>query len=74
MKLLSRKDFREGVFARDGNKCVMCGEASKDAHHIVERRLWLDGGYNGKWVREGHVQTHAFWRQQRVVPNKLSEN
>lgn len=46
MKLLSRDDFRESVFARDGHQCVMCGASGKlDAHHIIERRLWLDGGY-----------------------------
>lgn len=43
--LLSRDDFREGVFARDGHKCVICGEPAQDAHHIIERRLFEDGGY-----------------------------
>lgn len=44
-KLLSRDDFREGVFSRDNHKCVFCGEPAQDAHHILERRLWPDGGY-----------------------------
>lgn len=44
-KLLTRDQFREGVFVRDGNRCVLCGEAAQDAHHILERRLWPDGGY-----------------------------
>lgn len=44
-KLLSRDDFREGVFARDGHKCVICGAPGQDAHHILERRLFHDGGY-----------------------------
>ncbi len=43
--LLTREDFKEKVFARDGNKCVMCGGPAQDAHHILERRLWGDGGY-----------------------------
>lgn len=43
--LLSRDDFRERVFARDGHKCVICKEAGQDAHHILERRLFEDGGY-----------------------------
>lgn len=43
--LLTRDQFREGVFARDGHKCVFCGEKAQDAHHILERRLWHDGGY-----------------------------
>lgn len=45
MKLLTRDEFRKAVFARDGGKCVICGEAAADAHHILERRLWTDGGY-----------------------------
>lgn len=56
-KLLSRDDFREGVFARDGHRCVVCGEPAVDAHHIVERKLWIDGGYyldNGASVCEVH--------------------
>lgn len=44
-KLLTRDEFREGVFARDGYKCVVCGNPGQDAHHILERRLWPDGGY-----------------------------
>lgn len=43
--MAERDDFREGVFARDGHRCVACGEDAVDAHHIIERRLWPDGGY-----------------------------
>lgn len=43
--LLSRSDFRDAVFARDGGLCVLCGAPAVDAHHILERRLWPDGGY-----------------------------
>lgn len=43
--LLSRDAFREGVFTRDKHQCVMCGAAAQDAHHIIERRLFSDGGY-----------------------------
>ena len=32
-KLLTRDEFREGVFKRDAHKCVICGEPAKDAHH-----------------------------------------
>ncbi len=63
-KLLSRDEFRELVFARDGHKCVFCGKTAEetpegklDAHHIIERRLWGDGGYyvdNGATVCEEH--------------------
>lgn len=44
--LLSRDAFREGVFARDHHRCVICGSPAVDAHHILERRLFADGGYN----------------------------
>lgn len=56
-KLLTRDEFREGVFARDGHKCVFCGKPAKDAHHILERRLFDNGGYyleNGASVCEEH--------------------
>lgn len=56
-KLLTRDQFRDGVFARDGHKCVFCGEPAQDAHHILERRLWPDGGYyleNGASVCGDH--------------------
>lgn len=44
-KLLSRDEFREGVFQRDNHECVICSAPAQDAHHIMERRLFLDGGY-----------------------------
>jgi hypothetical protein len=63
-KLLTRDEFREGVFKRDNHKCVFCGKTAEqtpegklDAHHIIERRLWPDGGYyleNGATVCEEH--------------------
>jgi hypothetical protein len=57
-KPLTRDDFREAVFARDGYRCVVCGEPAVDAHHLVERKLWGEsGGYfldNGASVCEGH--------------------
>lgn len=55
--LLSREAFREAVFARDGHRCVFCERAAQDAHHILERRLWADGGYyrdNGASVCAEH--------------------
>ena len=58
-KLLTREQFRNAVFERDGHKCVNCGVTADDmdfpdggghptrldAHHILERRLFSDGGY-----------------------------
>lgn len=43
--LLTRDQFREAVFARDGHRCVLCGASGQDAHHILERRLYENGGY-----------------------------
>jgi len=43
--LLTRDEFRNGVFKRDEHKCVICKKDAKDAHHILERRLFNDGGY-----------------------------
>jgi len=43
--LLTRDEFRNKVFNRDSFKCVVCGEKAVDAHHIMERRLFPDGGY-----------------------------
>lgn len=48
--LLTRTQFREAVFVRDNHRCVICGKGLHsghliDAHHIIERRLWADGGY-----------------------------
>ncbi len=47
--LLSRTDFRNGTFARDNFRCVICGLPAVDAHHIIERRLFKaaheQGGY-----------------------------
>ena len=47
-KVLTRDQFREGVF---------CDCPAKDAHHIIERRLFDDGGYyldNGASLCEEH--------------------
>jgi len=44
-KLLTRDQFRTGVFQRDNSLCVYCKKPGQDAHHIMERRLFHDGGY-----------------------------
>jgi hypothetical protein len=58
-KLLTRDEFRNAVFQRDGHKCIFCGKTDNlDAHHICERRLFGDsGGYflsNGATVCDEH--------------------
>lgn len=44
-RLLSRDAFRAAVFARAQNACVICAAPAVDAHHIIDRQLWDDGGY-----------------------------
>jgi hypothetical protein len=67
-KLLTRDEFRNAVFDRDGHRCVFCKRSAEetpegklDAHHIIERRLFTApeefGGYfidNGATVCESH--------------------
>jgi hypothetical protein len=55
--LLTRDEFKAQVFARSKDKCVFCGQPAVDAHHILERKLFDDGGYylaNGAAVCEQH--------------------
>lgn len=42
-----REDFRNSVFKRDKNRCVVCGnpKAKLDAHHITDRSEMPSGGY-----------------------------
>lgn len=59
VKLLARDEFRLQVFQRDKHTCVVpwCKDIAQDAHHIIERRLWPDGGYyldNGVSLCEQH--------------------
>lgn len=42
---MTREEFREAVFSRDKYRCVHCRAEAVDAHHLLERRLWPDGGY-----------------------------
>jgi predicted restriction endonuclease len=55
--LLTREQFKKFVFNRDKNKCIFCDRPAVDAHHIIDRSLWKDGGYyisNGASVCEEH--------------------
>jgi hypothetical protein len=82
--LLTRDQFREGVFARDGHRCVICKrsgaetpEGKLDAHHIIERRLFTAphelGGYfldNGATVCEEH---HLECEQTTISVEKIRD-
>lgn len=58
MLLLTREQFKEQTFKRDKHKCIVCGTTEDlAAHHILERRLFDDGGYyveNGATVCPVH--------------------
>lgn len=43
--LLTREEFVQEVFKRDHKLCVVCRKPGADAHHIIERKLFDDGGY-----------------------------
>jgi hypothetical protein len=69
--LLTRDEFRRAVFQRDGSTCVFCNAPAKDAHHIIERRLWSDGGYyieNGASVCEEH---HIACERTDITPGEV---
>ncbi len=42
-----RANARNKALERDGGHCVICKVPATEVHHIVERRLWDDGGYHG---------------------------
>lgn len=72
MELLTRDDFRARVFARDKNTCVVpgCGLPAEDAHHIIERRLWPDGGYyleNGASLCDLDGKGHHMDAEQNII-------
>lgn len=57
-KKQTREAFRSAVFERDGHRCLFCLETKNlDAHHIVSRKLFPDGGYfldNGATLCQKH--------------------
>jgi len=55
--LLTRKKFKRLVFERQNYVCAFCQLPCVDAHHILERKLFDDGGYyldNGIGVCSKH--------------------
>jgi len=72
-ELLTRDAFRESVLERDQNQCVWCSDSDSDlaVHHIIERKIWEDGGYymsNGASLCPTcHIQAEAGF----VLPHKL---
>lgn len=64
--LLTRDEFRNAVFKRDNHRCVVCNEIGQDSHHIMDRRLFADGGYyldNGSLL----CSTHHLLAEQTIL-------
>ncbi len=65
MELLTRDEFRNSVFERDKHKCVVCAKPAADAHHIIERRLFDNGGY---YLENGaSLCTECHWLAEQTV-------
>jgi hypothetical protein len=74
-RLLSRDAFREAVFQRTSHRCTVgiCSATAQDAHHIIERRLFPDGGYyldNGAALCARH---HILAEQTLLTCDELRE-
>lgn len=70
-KLLLRAQFKEEVFARQKGICLFCNNPAKDAHHIIDRSLFPDGGYyldNGVAVCDQH---HLECEQTLILPKEI---
>jgi hypothetical protein len=80
MDLLTRENFRKLVFERDNHQCVVCnaiGEVCQnttlDAHHIIDRKCFEDGGYylnNGVSLCSKH---HLSAENGEFLPDQLRE-
>lgn len=63
--LLNREIFKELVFSSSKGLCVVCRATAVDAHHILDRKLWRDGGYyleNGAAVCE-----NCHWKCEKTI-------
>lgn len=59
---MNRQEWANAVKDRDGRKCVVCGAAGSDAHHIFSERYFpkyrLDVGNGITLCRKCHVLAH----------------
>lgn len=68
--LLTREEFRKKTFESTNGKCCVpgCSCDAVDAHHIMDRKLFSDGGYyigNGASLCAKH---HLDAEQGRITP------
>jgi hypothetical protein len=43
--LLTREEFNARAFERDKGRCLVCTGPADQVHHILDRKLFSDGGY-----------------------------
>lgn len=57
MKQQERDKFKELVFERDNGICVVpgCNKKAQDAHHIIERKLWISDKEKGGYLIDNGV-------------------
>lgn len=68
-----REVWRAMVFHRDKGRCVACTQSAVDAHHIIDRSAFPDGGYdinNGVSLCE---ECHLKAEDGRLSPTELRE-
>lgn len=71
----NREEFKRIVFGVTNGKCCVpgCGCDAVDAHHIMNRHLWSDGGYNitngAALCSEHHIQAE----NGTITPRQLIE-
>lgn len=65
MKNQNRETFRETVFGRDNYGCVVhsCDKEVADAHHLIERRLWIKSKEKGGYLVDNGVSLCNFHHQ-----------
>jgi hypothetical protein len=73
MKLLTRNEFQRLALERDQNKCVICSAPAQDVHHIMERRLFPDGGYYLENASSLCGSCHLLAEQTIITPELIRE-
>lgn len=69
--LLTRNEFREQSLQRDKGKCIYCHKEATSVHHILERRLFEDGGYYLNNAASLCDRCHLLAEQTLISPRQL---
>ena len=70
---MTRDEFRETVFERDGHKCVCCPQPATAVHHILERKLFPDGGYLSSNGASLCADCHLKAETNLILPDEIRE-